>query len=191
MKKLSIFTVALSASLTLASCTNPDEEADSIDAEPKVEEKIEKDSTNETEDGKGLSTISLELTLDDAVNLFSNHFDSPKINIESIQLKEKNGRYIYELEGWDGQYEYELEFNAQNSEIIEEEKEESNDEEDVLDFKSAISPLEAMDAVLELRDENDYVTEWELEVEDEQMIYDIDLKSGEDQKVDALTGEIL
>lgn len=48
-----------------------------------------------------------------------------------------------------------------------------------------------MDAVLELRDENDYVTEWELEVEDEQMIYDIDLKSGEDQKVDALTGEIL
>ncbi|MDN6731654.1 MAG: hypothetical protein L0L39_05675, partial [Atopostipes suicloacalis] len=118
-------------------------------------------------------------------------FDSPKINIESIQLKEKNGRYIYELEGWDGQYEYELEFNAQNSEIIEEEKEESNDEEDVLDFKSAISPLEAMDAVLELRDENDYVTEWELEVEDEQMIYDIDLKSGEDQKVDALTGEIL
>lgn len=89
MKKLSIFTVALSASLTLASCTNPDEEADSIDAEPKVEEKIEKDSTNETEDGKGLSTISLELTLDDAVNLFSNHFDSPKINIESIQLKEK------------------------------------------------------------------------------------------------------
>lgn len=200
MKKMSIFTIALSTTLTLAACSSPDEEETTVDTELETEETLDneneeettKDSTTEIEEKKGLSTASLELTLDDAANLFTNHFDSQEMNIESIELKEKANQYIYELEGWDDQYEYELEFDAENSEILEEEKEKSDDDqEDILNLKSAISPLEAMEVALELTNENAYVTEWELEIEDGQMIYDIDVENGEDQKIDALTGEVL
>lgn len=199
MKKMSIFTMALSTTLTLAACSSPDEEEIPVDTEPETEETIDNESeeetnkelTTETENKKGLSTASLELTLDDAVNLFTNYFESQEMNIESIELKEKKNQYIYQLEGWDGQYEYELEFDAENSEILEEEKEKSDDEEEILNLKSAISPLEAMEVALELSKENAYVTEWELEFEDDQMIYDIDVENGEDQKIDALTGEVL
>ena len=203
MKKMNILTIALSATFLLGACSSDSSDEELIESEPKTEVEMENESDNENEeteesneienqaDQKGLTNVSLEVTLDDAVNLFYDQFESQEINIESIELKEKNGRYIYELEGWDGQYEYELEFDAETSEILEEEKEKSNDKEGILDVESAVSPLVAMNAALELSDESAYVKEWELELEGDQMIYDIDIENGRDQKIDALTGEVL
>lgn len=192
-KKMSRLTLSLFTVFLLAACSNSVDEDEMANTETKVE-MPENNETNEEvvdhHDGKGLEEIILEITLDDVADLFYEHFGTEEINISSVELEREDGRYIYQVEGWDANYDYELAVNAETAEIVEEEKEEDEDAGDILEISSVISPQKAMEAALEASSSG-YVEEWELEVESNRMIYDIDVEDGDDQKVDALTGEIL
>lgn len=148
------------------------------------------DDTDESTDSRGIEGMTFSVSLEDAIDRFYETFGSEEINIDEIQFDRDNGRFVYEFEGWDGEYEYELDIDAETGEIIQQEQDEADDSEDILELDGIITPQEAMESALDASGSG-YVEEWDLEVEDGRTIYDIDIEEGEDQKVDAQTGEVL
>lgn len=144
-----------------------------------------------TDGNQGLESMDFQVTLDDAINTFYETFGSEDISIESIHLDRDDNRFIYEFEGFDEQYDYELDIDAETGEIVQQEQDEDTDtDEDVLDLDNIISPQEAMDAALSASGSG-YVEEWALEIEDGVTIYDVDVEGGDDQDIDAQSGEVL
>lgn len=208
--------LSLSAGLLLAGCNGEDEPTETSpieeemtetdDTEPVEEQPAEEtedetadsditDDTNSNDDVNQLETdgiqgIELPVTLNSAIDIFYETFGTEDIRIDSIQFEEDDGRYVYDFDGWDGEFEYELKVDAETSETFDQEQEEDSDTEDELNLEDIITPMEAMDAALEASGSG-YVEEWELEVEDGQTIYDVDIEDGEDQKIDAVSGEAL
>lgn len=211
--KLGLF--SLSAGLLLAACDTNDTGPVEDDMAP-IEEPIDEDTSGESTDtpaddgatddsgtddtatdaptdsqGPGLENMAFEVTLDDAISTFYETFGSEDINIEEIQLNRDDGRFLYEFEGWDEQSDYELDIDAETGDIVKQEQDEDNDTDgDILELDGLVSPEEAMVTALEASGSG-YVEEWDLEVEQGTTVYSIDIDDGEDQKVDALTGELV
>ncbi|MDZ7836105.1 MAG: PepSY domain-containing protein [Alkalibacterium sp.] len=150
----------------------------------------EVDEPTSAMDTPGVDGLELPVTLNSSIDIFYETFGSEEINIDSIHFEEDDGRYVYSFEGWDDNFDYELDVDAETSEIIEQEQDEDSDTEDILELEGIITPQEAMEAALEASGSG-YVEEWELEVENGQTIYDIDIEDGNDQKIDAMTGDVL
>lgn len=167
--------LSLSASLLLAGCNGEDEPTETSPSE---------------EETAGIQGIELPVPLNNAIGLFYETFESEDISIDSIQFEEDDGRYIYAFDGWDGEFAYELKVDAETSEVFDQEQEEDSETEDELNLEDIIDPIEAMDAALEASGSG-YVEEWELEVENDQTIYDIDVEDGDDQRIDAVSGEAM
>ncbi|TVP90190.1 PepSY domain-containing protein [Alkalibacterium sp.] len=205
--------LSLSATVLLAACDNDDtlettpvedETMTDEQTDDEVEETAEEEASTEddtveedtTEDESqetsttGLESMIFEFNLDDAIDLFYETFESEDINIEEIQFEHDDNRFVYEFEGWDGEYEYELDIDAETGDIIKQEKDDNDDTEDSLDLDGIISPQEAMETALEASGSG-YVEEWKLEVEDGRTIYKIDIEEGDDQEIDAHTGDVL
>lgn len=140
-----------------------------------------------SQDSPGIENIDFPISVEDAIEIFNNEFGSP--NIDEIEFEREGGRYVYDFEGWDGEFEYEMEIDAQTGEILSQETEADTDEDDILDLDGIMSPQEAMAIALDASG-GDYVEEWELEVEDGYTVYDVEISGGEDQDVDAHTGDI-
>lgn len=213
LMKLGLF--SLSAGLLLAACDTNDTGPVENDTAP-IEEPIDEDTSGESTDtpaddgatddsgtndtatdaptdnqGPGLENMAFEVTLDDAISTFYETFGSEDINIEEIQLNRDDGRFLYEFEGWDEQSDYELDIDAETGDIVKQEQDEDNDTDgDILELDGLISPEEAMSTALEASGSG-YIEEWDLEVEQGTTVYSIDIDDGEDQKVDALTGELV
>lgn len=213
--------LSLSAALLMAACDNGDDTLDTTpveeettetdngdtaedqteeDVEETAEEEasteddtVEEDATDEDSnmtDSQGLEGMTFAVSLDDAIDLFYETFGSEDINIEEIQFERDDNRFIYEFEGWDESNEYELDIDAETGDIIKQEQDDNDDTEDILDLDGIISPEEAMDIALEAAGSG-YVEEWKLEVEDGRTVYEIDIEEGDDQEVDAHTGDVL
>ncbi|GAB2491113.1 hypothetical protein GCM10008929_14080 [Alkalibacterium psychrotolerans] len=213
--------LSLSAALLMAACDNGDDTLDTTpveeettetdngdtaedqteeDVEETAEEEasteddtVEEDATDEDSnmtDSQGLEGMTFAVSLDDAIDLFYETFGSEDINIEEIQFERDDNRFIYEFEGWDESNEYELDIDAETGDIIKQEQDDNEDTEDILDLDGIISPEEAMDIALEAAGSG-YVEEWKLEVEDGRTVYEIDIEEGDDQEVDAHTGDVL
>lgn len=208
-KAIKLGVLSLSAGLLLAACdtsnnedlqdTIPEDETGQVEDTPTDEGTTDDTTTDDgtTDDtatdtqGQGLESMTFEVTLDDAISTFYDTFGSEDINIESIQLNRDDGRFLYEFEGWDNQSEYELDIDAETGDIVQQEQDEDSDTDgDVLELDSIITPEEAMTTALEASGSG-YVQEWDLEVEDGVTVFDIDVEDGDDQKVDALTGELV
>jgi len=208
--------LSLSAGVMLAGCSGEDEPTETSpmeeemtetdDTEP-VEEQPADETTDETDDSEvtddtdtnddvdqmataGIQGINLPVTLNSAIDIFYETFGTEDISINSIQFDEDDGRYVYDFEGWDGSFNYELKVDAETSEVFDQEQEEDSETEDELNLDNIINPIEAMDAALEASGSG-YVEEWELEVENDQTIYNIDVEDGDDQKIDAVSGDAL
>lgn len=138
-------------------------------------------------DSPGIENIEFPISVQDAIAIFNNEFGSP--NIDEIEFEREDGRYVYDFEGWDGEFEYEMEIDAQTGEILSQETDADTDHDDILDLDGIISPQEAMAIALEAAGSG-YVEEWDLELEDGFTVYEVDIEGGEDQDVDAHTGEI-
>lgn len=138
-------------------------------------------------DSPGIENIEFPISVQDAIETFNSEFGSP--NIEQIQFEREDGRYVYDIDGWDGEFEYSIEIDAQTGEILSQDTESETDEDDILDLDGIISPQEAMEIALEVTGSG-YVQEWDLELENGITIYEVDIEGGADQDVDAHTGEI-
>lgn len=198
----------LATALVLGACgneaTKPADDANK--EETKVEEKVDETETKESKDGvKEVANDEKNVreferspipevgkTMEEAVDIFYDHFKDDSINIKSIKLDFFNEALDYVIEGFKDGNEYELRIAAPNGEVVEEktDKDDDNDEK-ALDLKNIITAKEAMEKALEGQKEGAWVVEYELEIDDGKAVYDIDVENGEDVKVDATTGEII
>ncbi len=198
----------LATALVLGACGNdaakPADDANK--EETKVEEKVDETETKESKDGvievandeKNVREFErspipeVGKTMEEAVDIFYDHFKDDSINIKSIKLDFFNEALDYVIEGFKDGNEYELRIAAPNGEVVEEktDKDDDNDEK-ALDLKNIITAKEAMEKALEGQKEGAWVVEYELEIDDGKAVYDIDVENGEDVKVDATTGEII
>lgn len=177
--------------------STPEEGTDATDDSTNVEETEVSDDIEETSDtseaqlndsdSPGIENIEFPISIQDAIDIFNNEFGSP--NIDEIQFEREDGRYVYDFAGWDGEFEYEMEIDAQTGEILSQEVEADTEHDDILDLDGIISPQEAMAIALEAAGAG-YVEEWDLELEDGFTVYEVDIEGGEDQDVDAHTGDI-
>ncbi|GEK91271.1 PepSY domain-containing protein [Alkalibacterium kapii] len=196
--------LSLSAGLVLAGCSGEDttDTMDTTDDTSMTEDSGTTENTETTDDSmtnndmnqtenKGIQDLDLSVSLNDAVDLFYETFGCENINIDSVQFDADDGRHVYSIDGWDGEFHYELSIDADTSETFEQEQEEDTEQENMINLEEVIMPKEAMDAALEASGSG-YVEEWELEVENDQTIYDIDIEGGgNDQTIDALSGDVL
>lgn len=178
--------LTLSAGALLAACDggettveiNPDEEMTDSDS-----------ADDEMDESAGIEDMEFSVTLDDAVNDFYETFGSEEINISEIQFNQDDDQYVYEIEGWDGEFHFVLITTADIGQTIDQEQEVDSEAEDMLELEDIVTPQAAMEAALE-ESGSGYVEEWELEVENDQTVYTIDIEDGDDQQIDALTGDV-
>lgn len=205
----------LATALVLGACGNEaakpadDAKKEETTVEEKVDEtetkeskdgvkEVANDDKNDTDDEKGVTDVNREplpevgKTMEEAVDIFHDHFKDDSINIKSIKLDFFNEALDYVIEGFKDGNEYELRIAAPNGEVVEEKTDKDDDsDEKALDLKNIITAKKAMEKALEGQKEGAWVVEYELETDDGKAVYDIDIEDGEDVKIDAMTGEII
>lgn len=207
--------LVLATALVLGACGNEaakpadDAKKEETSVEEKVDEtetkeskdgvkEVANDDKNDTDDEKGVTDVNREplpevgKTMEEAVDIFHDHFKDDSINIKSIKLDFFNEALDYVIEGFKDGNEYELRIAAPNGEVVEEKTDKDDDsDEKALDLKNIITAKEAMEKALEGQKEGAWVVEYELEIDDGKAVYDIDVENGTDVKIDATTGEVI
>ena len=155
------------------------------DKKDDVEDKIDDLKT-------GIEEKEFDISLDDAVDKFKETFPSEGVEVSSVELDEDDDNYVYDIQGFDENKEYEAKIDAESGEVLAQEEETDEEVKDnvAIDFVSIISPKEAMDKALE--NNEGYVKSYEIESNDEgKLVYKIDVEDGDDLELDAESGDIL
>lgn len=140
----------------------------------------------------GIEEKEFNISLDDAVDKFKETFPSEGVEVSSVELDEDDDNYVYDIQGFDENKEYEAKIDAESGEVLAQEEETDEEVKDnvAIDFVSIISPKEAMDKALE--NNEGYVKSYEIESNDEgKLVYKIDVEDGDDVELDAESGDIL
>lgn len=207
--------LSLGASLLLAACgTMDDTNNDTTPTEPDTEQTTDPtegedtgmedtgaDSGEQTGDagsgtgqntGNGIQDREFEITLDEAVQIFFDTFPDAE-GIDYVEFDIDDGRFEYEIDGFNATTEFELTVDAETGETYDQSEENDDDSKTAIDFDAIISPQEAMANAL---DEvgSGYIKEWDLETDDGQTVYEIDVENAtthaDDVYVDAVTGDV-
>ena len=210
----------LATALVLGACGNEaakpaDETKEDV---PAVEEKVDENKKSDSDDGvkevedddkytdnkvatddeKNVREFErspipeVDTSMEDAVEIFYDHFKDDSINIKSIKLDFFNESLDYVIEGFKDGKEYELKIAATNGVVVDEKTDKDDDMDDeALDLKNIITAQEAMEKALEGQKDGAWVVEYELEIDDGKAVYDIDIEDGADVKIDAASGEII
>lgn len=138
------------------------------------------------------STASLNISQSDAINKFNERYGSK--SLKEIELKHKNNKYIYEIEGFDSAKEYEVKIDATTGKILKakSEKFDENGKEDALDLNELINRDDATQ-IAQSKVPGQAV-KWSLEMDDKQPVWEVELKDGKKEaqiKIDAKTQKIL
>lgn len=156
-------------------------------------EKTKDNVENKIDDLKtGIEEKEFNISLDDAVDKFKETFPSEGVEVSSVELDEDDDNYVYDIQGFDENKEYEAKIDAESGEVLAQEEETDEEVKDnvAIDFVSIISPKEAMDKALE--NNEGYVKSYEIESNDEgKLVYKIDIEDGNDVELDAESGDIL
>lgn len=203
MRKVKLAVLSMSTLLLLAAC-GEDADTTLTPIEPATEESVETDDSNSntpvetdeepTQTTKGIQDVDFEVSLDDAVQRFMDTF--PEVEgIDKVQFDVDDGRFEYELDGFNAGYEFELTIDAETGDVLEQSTDDDDDDHEVaIDFGNIISPQEAMSLALEAAGSG-YVKEWELATDDGRTYYEIDIEGADNNvdsvDIDAVSGDIL
>lgn len=146
-------------------------------------------STTEEDTGPGIENREFEYSLDDTILMFFDTYPEAE-GIDKVEFDVDDGRYEYEIDGFNVGTEFELTVDAETGEILEQNSESDDDTETPINFDAIMTPQEAMQIALEDAGTG-YVKEWELERDDGRTEYDIDIEGAEDRDIDAETGEVV
>lgn len=171
------------------------EKTENVSSDPKEttgdEEEIASDDEKNVREFKRNPIPQTGKTMEEAIEIFHDHFKDDSINIESVKLTFFNEALDYAIKGFKDGEDYELKI-ADTGEVIEEKTEKDDDKDkEALDLAKIIKAEDAMEKALEGQKEGAWVVEYELETDDGKAVYDIDIEDGEDVKINAMTGEII
>ena len=194
---------ALALALLLSACSgenakNAKEDAKDAVSNTKAAVSEEVNSVKDkAEDKKDEMTTGIEdkefkISLDDAVKKFKEEFKADEIEISSLEFDEDNGKYAYDIKGFNGNDEYEAKIDADSGEILskEQDKEDDSSDKKAIDFTKIKDSKEAIKKALE--NNKGFVKSYELDVNDEgKTVYEIDVVGGDDVELDAETLDII
>lgn len=202
-KNLKYGASALALALLLSACSgenakNAKEDAKDAVSNTKAAVSEEVNSVKDkAEDKKDEMTTGIEdkefkISLDDAVKKFKEEFKADEIEVSSLEFDEDNGKYAYDIKGFNGNDEYEAKIDADSGEILskEQDKEDDSSDKKAIDFTKIKDAKEAIKKALE--NNKGFVKSYELDVNDEgKTIYEIDVVDGDDVELDAETLDII
>lgn len=202
-KNLKYGASALALALLLSACSgenakNAKEDAKDAVSNTKAAVSEEVNSVKDkAEDKKDEMTTGIEdkefkISLDDAVKKFKEEFKADEIEISSLEFDEDNGKYAYDIKGFNGNDEYEAKIDADSGEILskEQDKEDDSSDKKAIDFTKIKDSKEAIKKALE--NNKGFVKSYELDVNDQgKTIYEIDVVGGDDVELDAETLDII
>lgn len=202
-KNLKYGASALALALLLSACSgenakNAKEDAKDAVSNTKAAVSEEVNSVKDkAEDKKDEMTTGIEdkefkISLDDAVKKFKEEFKADEIEVSSLEFDEDNGKYAYDIKGFNGNDEYEAKIDADSGEILskEQDKEDDSDDKKAIDFTKIKDSKEAIKKALE--NNKGFVKSYELDVNDEgKTVYEIDVVDGDDVELDAETLDII
>ena len=154
-------------------------------AKDKAEEKVD-------EATKGIEEKEFKVSLDDAVNKFKEAFEVDGIEVSSLEFDEDDGKYVYDIQGFKDDEEFEAKIDAESGEVLSKEQDKDDDTKDdvAIDFTKVKAPKEAMEKALE--NNKGYVKSYELDFNDQgKLVYEIDVENGDDVELDAETLDII
>ncbi|OFL16425.1 hypothetical protein HMPREF2782_07435 [Anaerococcus sp. HMSC068A02] len=202
-KNLKYGASALALALLLSACSgenakNAKEDAKDAVSNTKAAVSEEVNSVKDkAEDKKDEMTTGIEdkefkISLDDAVKKFKEEFKADEIEISSLEFDEDNGKYAYDIKGFNGNDEYEAKIDADSGEILskEQDKEDDSSDKKAIDLTKIKDSKEAIKKALE--NNKGFVKSYELDVNDEgKTVYEIDVVGGDDVELDAETLDII
>lgn len=202
-KNLKYGASALALALLLSACSgenakNAKEDAKDAVSNTKAAVSEEVNSVKDkAEDKKDEMTTGIEdkefkISLDDAVKKFKEEFEAEEIEISAIEFDEDNGKYAYDIKGFNGNDEYETKIDADSGEILskEQDKEDDSDDKKAIDLTKIKDAKDAIKKALE--NNKGFVKSYELDVNDEgKTVYEIDVVGGDDVELDAETLDII
>ena len=191
----------LLASLLLGACGNKETKpAEDVKQEASQVEDTNSGVREVSDDNKDSSDTEKEkapevaTNMEDAVKIFHEHNfgdgSANALNIDKLKVEILDNDIIYEIEGFKDGKEYQLKINN-NGEILEEELEDDDKKKLAIDFAKIISGVDAMEKALEDEARDVKVKEYELKIEDDKTVYEVELDNGKDVKIDATTGETI
>lgn len=202
-KNLKYGASALALALLLSACSgenakNAKEDAKDAVSNTKAAVSEEVNSVKyKAEDKKDDMTTGIEdkefkISLDDAVKKFKEEFEAEEIEISSLEFDEDNGKYVYDIKGFNGNDEYEAKIDADSGEVLskEQDKEDDSDDKKAIDLTKIKDAKDAIKKALE--NNKGFVKSYELDVNDEgKTVYEIDVVGGDDVELDAETLDII
>lgn len=202
-KNLKYGASALALALLLSACSgenakNAKEDAKDAVSNTKAAVSEEVNSVKDkAEDKKDEMTTGIEdkefkISLDDAVKKFKEEFRADEIEVSSLEFDEDNGKYAYDIKGFNGNDEYEAKIDADSGEILskEQDKEDDSSDKKAIDLTKIKDAKEAIKKALE--NNKGFVKSYELDVNDEgKTVYEIDVVGGDDVELDAETLDII
>lgn len=134
-------------------------------------------------------------SLDDALKIFHDHNFSEanmdSINIDKIKVEFTNELFILNIEGFKDGKIYKLKIDDDAQILDEKIEKDTTNKTLALDFKNIISGVDAMEKALENQAKGAWVKGYELKIENDKAIYDINIAEGKDVKIEAASGEII
>lgn len=202
-KNLKYGASALALALLLSACSgenakNAKEDAKDAVSNTKAAVSEEVNSVKDKAEDKkeemttGIEDKEFKISLDDAVKKFKEEFKADEIEVSSLEFDEDNGKYAYDIKGFNGNDEYEAKIDADSGEILSKEQDKENDSSDkkAIDFTKIKDAKEAIKKALE--NNRGFVKSYELDVNDQgKTIYEIDVVGGDDVELDAETLNII
>lgn len=202
-KNLKYGASALALALLLSACSgenakNAKEDAKDAVSNTKAAVSEEVNSVKDKAEDKkeemttGIEDKEFKISLDDAVKKFKEEFKADEIEVSSLEFDEDNGKYAYDIKGFNGNDEYEAKIDADSGEILskEQDKEDDSSDKKAIDFTKIKDAKEAIKKALE--NNKGFVKSYELDVNDEgKTIYEIDVVGGDDVELDAETLDII
>lgn len=193
MKKIKLGTLLLSGVLVLAACSNGTQNQTETKLETATETKVESSLETETNDNTQNQSETAKVTINRAVEIFYEKFGDKEINITQIDFDKDDGKYTYEIEGWKDNKEYKLEIDAETENILEQKSEVDDDvdkDDIIISLDKIVSPEKAIEEALKQAKAN-YIEGWDLNTEDGVLVYEVDVKDGEDVIISANDGSFI
>lgn len=163
--------------------------APTVYAEDSSDDNMEVGMDEDTEESE------LQATLNEAVAIFFETFPDAEIEEIDVDLVGED-RYEIDIDGFDADNEYQLEFRTDPLEVVDEDRDSDDDDEVALDLEALITIDEASEIALEEAGFG-IITSWNLDHDDDEGFHwDIEIEEREsdreaDIKINAENGEII
>ncbi|HIW21847.1 MAG TPA: PepSY domain-containing protein [Candidatus Dorea intestinavium] len=159
-------------------------------SEDTAKEETEKEDTQKEELQKH---ENIKISVEEAFDMYLDKYPNTKIN--EIEFELEDDHYEYEIEGYDGNKEYELKINANSGEILEEDEDTEDEEQGELKRDDLGNVDKYLKEALADAGDGFWLDEYELKVKSNYTKFDIEVKNDKGDKIkykyDFNSGELL